>query len=189
MVMPNTEEKHTDSTESREHDPALWVRLNYKLITYCGRLSAVFYVAITIIITYEVVARYIFTAPTIWSEDISLLCQIWATCLGASWALQNKTLIRIDFLTNLLGLKAKKASDFLSLLSITFFAGFIAYYGYQLVVDSISIGASSASMLGLPLWITKSAIPIGFGLLTIQSILEMGLLFTREYKNHEEVSL
>jgi len=32
------------------------------------------------IITYEVVARYVFTAPTIWSEDISLLAKFGRLC-------------------------------------------------------------------------------------------------------------
>jgi C4-dicarboxylate transporter DctQ subunit len=51
------------------------------------------------------------------------------------------------------------------------------------------MGAASASMLGLPLWATKSAIPIGFGLLTLQAIMEMFLMFASDYQEHEEVSL
>ncbi|WP_417560231.1 TRAP transporter small permease [Marinomonas sp.] len=187
--MSNHEEKKQDLSAWREEHPALWVRINYRVIRLCGQLSAALFVFIAAIITYEVVARYIFTAPTIWSEDISLLCQIWATCLGASWVLQNKALIRIDFLTNMLGEKAKKLSDFVALLSIIFFAGFITFYGYQLLKESIEMGSASASMLGLPLWTTKSAIPIGFGLLTLQAVMEIFLMFAGDYQEHEEVSL
>lgn len=101
--MSNHAEKEKDLSTWRAEHPALWVRINYLLIKLCGQLSAALFVIVAAIITYEVVARYVFTAPTIWSEDISLLCQIWATCLGASWVLQHKALIRIDFLTNMLG--------------------------------------------------------------------------------------
>lgn len=174
---------------SFQKEKPLWVRLNFLLIHSCGVLSATFYTLIAFIITYEVIARYIFVSPTIWSEDISLLCQIWATCLGASWALRHKTLIRIDFLTNMFGVRIKKLSDFIALLTIFLFSSIVCYYGYELVSESISIGAASASMLGLPLWITKSAIPIGFGLLSFQAILEMVLLMSEGYQAHEEVSL
>jgi TRAP-type C4-dicarboxylate transport system permease small subunit len=187
--MSNHAEKEKDLSTWRAEHPALWVRINYLLIKLCGQLSAALFVIVAAIITYEVVARYVFTAPTIWSEDISLLCQIWATCLGASWVLQHKALIRIDFLTNMLGEKAKKLSDFVALLCIVFFSGFITFYGFGLLKESIEMGAASASMLGLPLWATKSAIPIGFGLLTLQAIMEMFLMFASDYQEHEEVSL
>lgn len=187
--MSKHEKKETDLSTCRAKHLAPWVCINHILIKLCGQLSAALFVIIAVIITYEVVARYVFTAPTIWSEDISLLCQIWATCLGASWVLHHKALIRIDFLTNILGEKAKKMSDFVALLSIIFFSGFITFYGFGLLKESIAIGAASASMLGLPLWATKSAIPIGFGLLTLQAIMEMFLLFTNDGQKHEEVSL
>jgi len=187
--MSNHEEKEKGLVTWRADHPALWVRINYRLIKLCGQFSAALFVIIAAIITYEVIVRYIFTAPTIWSNDISLLCQIWATCLGASWVLQHKALIRIDFLTNMLGDKAKKMSDFVALLSIVFFSGFIAFYGFSLLKESIEIGAASASMLGLPLWATKSAIPIGFGLLTLQAVLEICLMFTSDDQEHQEVSL
>ncbi|WP_191602449.1 TRAP transporter small permease [Marinomonas algicola] len=187
--MSNETKKEKDLSAWRAEHPSLWVRINYRLITLCGQLSAILFVLVAVIITYEVIARYVFTAPTIWSEDISLLCQIWATCLGASWVLQHKALIRIDFLTSMLGERVRKMSDFVALLSIIFFAGFVAYYGFELLRESIEMGSASASMLGLPLWATKSAIPVGFGLLTLQAILEMVLLFASDYQEHEEVSL
>lgn len=178
-----------DSAAWRATHPSRWVRLNYHLVTLCGRLSAVLFTVIAAIITYEVVARYVFHAPTIWAEDISLLCQIWATCLGASWVLQHNALIRIDILIKHLGPKSARLAEVLSLSVIAVFAGFVTVYGAELVRESIVMGSATASMLGLPLWATKTAIPLGFGLLTVQAVSEIFLVLAGVEREREEVSI
>ncbi|MCB1756625.1 MAG: TRAP transporter small permease [Gammaproteobacteria bacterium] len=173
----------------RAAHPSRWVRLNYHIVTACGRLSAILFSLIAVIITYEVVARYVFHAPTIWAEDISLLCQIWATCLGASWVLQHNALIRIDILINHLGPTAARLAEGLALLVVAVFACIVAFYGYELVEESVVMGSATASMLGLPLWATKSAIPVGFGLLAVQAVSELFLVFAGAEREREEISI
>lgn len=190
---PTHSPEHSPEQQATQHwraqHPAAWIRLSYYIAWGCGRLSAVFFVLIAAVITFEVVARYVFHAPTIWSEDISLMCQIWATCLGANWVLQHNALIRIDLLTrHLKGIKSQIA-DCLSLSVVVFFSGYISYYGFELTREAISMGSASATMLGLPLWMTKSAIPVGFGLLTIQAITEIVLVLSGHQQAQEEVMI
>lgn len=47
---------------------------------------------------YEVVARYVFGAPTIWAFDISYMCTGTLFVLGAAYALKQDAHVRIDFL-------------------------------------------------------------------------------------------
>ncbi|MCR4267007.1 TRAP transporter small permease subunit [Nitratireductor sp. ZSWI3] len=47
---------------------------------------------------YEVAARYIFGAPTIWAFDISYMCTGTLFVLGAAYALRQDAHVRIDFL-------------------------------------------------------------------------------------------
>ncbi|KAA2315491.1 TRAP transporter small permease subunit [Pseudooceanicola sediminis] len=47
---------------------------------------------------FEVVARYIFSAPTIWAFDISYMCTGTLFILGAAYALREDAHVRIDFL-------------------------------------------------------------------------------------------
>ncbi len=186
--MSNIELEDIDDTVNRAHHSSWWVRVNYQIVSLCGKLSAFLFVLIAALITYEVIARYIFLAPTIWSADISLLCQIWATCLGASWVLQHKALIRIDILNARLGPRLSRVTECISLLSIALFSAVCSYYGYLLLHESIAQGSASASMLGLPSWTTESAIPCGFGLLTIQAITEFFLVLSGEQQHKEGVS-
>lgn len=46
---------------------------------------------------YEVAARYIFNAPTIWAFDISYMCTGTLFVLGAAYALREDAHVRIDF--------------------------------------------------------------------------------------------
>lgn len=178
-----------DKQAWRANHSSRWVRFNHALVTLCGRLAAALFVTIAVMITYEVVARYIFLAPTIWVEDLSLLCQIWASCLGASWLLQHQSLIRIDMLINLFGPRLRIVAELWSLLVIALFSAWVAWYGTEIVIESIEMGSASASMLGLPMWVTKSAIPVGFGLLFIQCLTEAALVLTGHLQAAEEVNI
>lgn len=178
-----------DSQAWRASHPSWWVRLNHAVVTLCGRLAAALFAVIAVMVTYEVIARYLFLSPTIWVEDLSLLCQIWASCLGASWLLQHQALIRIDMLINRFGPRLRIVSELWSLLVVALFSAWATWYGAYIVMDAISINAASASMLGLPMWITKSAIPVGFGLLFIQCLTEAALVLTGHLQPAEEVHI
>ena len=171
----------------RASHPSAWVRINHAVVTLCGRLAAALFVVIAAMITYEVIARYVFLSPTIWVEDLSLLCQIWASCLGASWLLQHQALIRIDMLIGRFGPRMRAVAELWSLLIVALFSGWVTWYGVYIVKDAVAINAASASMLGMPMWITKSAIPVGFGLLFIQCLTEAALVITGHIQPAEEV--
>lgn len=187
--MSDVNASSNDKQAWRASHPSRWVRFNHALVTLCGRLASALFVTITVMITYEVIARYVFLSPTIWVEDLSLLCQIWASCLGASWLLQHQALIRIDILINHFGPRLRVAAEIWSLLVIALFSAWVTWYGSELVIESIAMNSASATMLGLPMWITKSAIPVGFGLLFIQCLTEAALVLTGHLQAAEEVNI
>ncbi|SOE16754.1 TRAP-type mannitol/chloroaromatic compound transport system permease small subunit [Hoeflea halophila] len=55
-------------------------------------------VVLVISMIYEVVARYVFGAPTIWAFDISYMSTGTLFVLGAAYALKQDAHVRIDFL-------------------------------------------------------------------------------------------
>ncbi len=60
-------------------------------------------------ITYEVVARYVFDAPTIWVSDVSAFGLLWIAFLAAPWLVRHGAHIRGDFATERLGPRARAA--------------------------------------------------------------------------------
>ncbi|MEJ8476371.1 TRAP transporter small permease subunit [Roseibium algae] len=69
---------------------------------------------------YEVAARYVFNAPTMWAFDISYMCTGTLFVLGASYALREDAHVRIDFLAE------KMPVRFRQLIEGTVFVVFLA---------------------------------------------------------------
>jgi len=147
-----------------------WVNI---ISEWCGKLSAWLFFIIAAMITYEVVARYVFLAPTIWAEEMSQFFQIWATYLGAAYILKHRKLISIDTLVSRFSLRVQWAFDLFSLLFIGIFCVIAIFYGSQIVIESVEVGRSTSTMMAVPKWMTESAIPVGFTLLLLQVISEI----------------
>src|SRR5690606_4391892 len=65
-----------------------------------SRLADISVVILVTSMVYEVVARYVFDAPTDWAFDIAYMCSGALFLLGVSWALKEDAHIRIDILRN-----------------------------------------------------------------------------------------
>ncbi len=139
----------------------------------CGVLAAGLFFVIGGMISYEVVARYVFNAPTIWSEEMSRFAQIWATYLAAAYVLRHRGLIAITVLTERLGARGQRAAEAFSLLAILVFASVTIVYGAGIARESWEIGRATSTMLAVPKWMTESAIPVGVGLLAAQALVEL----------------
>ncbi len=148
-----------------------------RLSDILGRVSAWMFFAVGAMITYEVVARYVFLAPTIWAEEMSRFFQIWATYLAAAYVLRHRDLITIDVLLQRLRPRARHVAALCALTVVAIFSLVAVYYGMQSMLESIRIGRASSTMLTVPLWMTEVAIPLGFGALLLQALAELsGLL-------------
>jgi C4-dicarboxylate transporter DctQ subunit len=138
----------------------------------CGRIAAWLFFLIGGMISYEVVARYAFNAPTIWAEELSRFFQLWAVYLAAAYTLRHKHLIRITLLIDRLGPAGRRLAELFALAWIIGFSLIALWWGTGILIESIEQGRSSASMLDVPHWMTESAVPVGFALLLLQALAE-----------------
>lgn len=67
---------------------------------------------------YEVVARYVFSAPTLWAFDVAYMSTGVLFVLGAAQALREDAHVRIDFLSALLPARVRGAIDGLAFLAV-----------------------------------------------------------------------
>lgn len=133
-------------------------------------VAAVLFALAGCMLTYEVGARYLFVAPTIWAAELSQLCLIWGSMLGMPWLLKTNQHIAVDAVTDRLGAGAKRVCQALSMTVIALFGGFVAFKGWEIFLDSFLRGRTTGSMLDLPTWVSELAIPIGFALLAVQAV-------------------
>lgn len=136
-------------------------------------VSAVLFVCAGCMLTYEVTARYLFVAPTIWAAELSQLCLIWGTMIAMPWLLSANRHIAVDAVTERLAPGAKRLCHMLAMLAILAFSAVVAWKGAGIFWDSFERGRTTGSMLDLPIWIAELAIPVGFGMLFFQALIEI----------------
>jgi len=144
-----------------------------RLSDYLGVLAAWMFFAVGGMIGYEVIGRYVFNAPTIWAEEMSRFFQLWATYLAAATLLRRQELIRITVLTARLGPRAWRISEIFSLAVIAVFSAGAIWYGTVILLDSVRLHRTTATLFDVPQWTTEIAVPFGFSLLLIQCLIEI----------------
>ncbi len=135
--------------------------------------AAALFAATGAMLTYEVIARYFFTAPTIWAAELSQLCLIWGSLIAMAWALGAKRHIAVDALALLLPPRARARAEAAAMLAVAAFAAVVAWHGWAIFADSWERGRTTGSMLDLPAWVGELSVPVGFALLCLQALIEM----------------
>lgn len=138
-----------------------------------GRIAALLLVLTGAFLTFEVVARYFFTRPTIWAAELSQLCLIWAVPIAMAWVLSTGRHIRVTALTALAPAPVRRGMELASLLVILAFSVIVTVYGHDIFADSLERGRTSGTMLNLKAWVPEAAVPAGFALLALSSVVNM----------------
>lgn len=144
-----------------------------RLSEWLGQIAAWLYFVTGLMIGYEVTARYLFNAPTIWAQEVSQLLLLWATFIGISRALKHDQHIRIKAIESFLPEASKIWLKLFSLIFIALLSILVFLYGSEIFWDSFERGRSTGTMLNIPNWWAEVVIPLGFGLLFLQALAEM----------------
>jgi len=123
---------------------------------------------------YEVFARYLFNAPTIWAYDLTYFLYGTHFMFGATYALRTGGHIRTDFLYEKWSIRTQGTVD-AACYFILFFPGlfFFLLAGLDEALLSISIlEKSDASPWRPPIYPLKCVIPLAVLLLLLQGISE-----------------
>ena len=125
--------------------------------------------------TYEVLARKLFLAPTMWAYDMSRFFYGALFMLGAGYALSKGVHIRADFLYRNFKVKTQGLIDFWLYL-LFYFPGLIAFFYMTtiFVVESIQRGEKGMDTAWMPyMWPIKACLWFGILFLLVQGISEL----------------
>jgi TRAP-type mannitol/chloroaromatic compound transport system permease small subunit len=78
-----------------------------------GYAAAALVLMLIILMVYEVVVRYVFAAPTVWSYEVSTWVMGASFVLAIAYTLMTNSHVRVDFVHDLLGPRARHAFDIL----------------------------------------------------------------------------
>lgn len=142
---------------------------------WTGRVVAWLTVPLMLVIVYEVLARYLFTAPTRWAYDISRMLYGAMFVLGAAYALSKGVHIRADFIYRRWSVKTQGWVDTLLYLVCYFpTMGIFLFVSTEWAWISVSRGERGTDTAWMPLLgPLKSCVPIGISFVILQGISEL----------------
>lgn len=150
------------------------IRTIDRVAEVCGRGFAWLVVPLTLGLTYEVVARYVFNAPTVWAFDIAYMLYGSHFMLGAGYTLLKKGHIRTDIFYEKWSPRTQGWVDAVSYL-VLFFPGVVLFFwaSWELALHSVMIRElSDASPWRPPIYPFKMVVPISAILLLLQGVSE-----------------
>jgi TRAP-type mannitol/chloroaromatic compound transport system permease small subunit len=131
-------------------------------------------IVLVLAVSYEVIARYVFNAPTIWVFDITYMSYGTLFMLGAAYALHKGAHIRTDFFWETFSIRKKGWIDVVSYV-LFFFPGLTAIFiisGHE-ALYSWRINETSDQTAWRPiLWPFKAVVPLACLFLIVQGISE-----------------
>ena len=159
-----------------------------KFNRFAGYAAAWAFVAIGFFVAYEVLMRKL-NSPTIWTEEISQILQIWCIYLGAASVLQSRHMITVDIIGDRFSPKLRQWLDLFALCVIIAFSAIVLVQNIGEVQFSIKLGVTTDTILAPPMWLIQISLSVGFTLLIVQAASEIFKnLFTKKLEQSGEHS-
>lgn len=124
-------------------------------------LVALFLIMVAAIV-WQVIARYFFAAPTIWSEELARFLVVWVTMLGSAYVLEHGGHVAVTIFVDIMPESWQRFFEWVRDTCTICIAGGLAYYGYGF---AISGARRTSTGLGLQMSYAYAAIPIGAALI------------------------
>jgi len=156
----------------------LFVRSVALLSRACGVVAAVMLALAVLVVCQMVWVRYVLEASSSWQTEFVTYILIAATFVGSPYVLLLRGHVNVDLLPIYLGRRGRFALAFLSYTLSLAFCLLIAWLGYDLWKESWDRHWLSDTVWEVRLWIPYLAMPVGFGILSLQYVADIACLVT-----------
>lgn len=144
-----------------------------KLNLGMGYASGLLVVVSALILTWEVLARYLFNSPSDWALELCILMLIAATFLAAGHTLAARAHVNIEIVDAVLPAGVNRWRLLLADLGAAGLCGFVAANAWRLTAVAWNEGWVSNSTWGAKLWIPFGLIALGMTLLALQYLVQI----------------
>jgi len=139
-----------------------------RIVDGFGMIGGVLILCNAVFITYEVVMRYVFNAPTIWVQEVSIYLTILSGFLALAYALKENAHVKVDFVSVHLRGRTALALEILAALMAILFVAVLGWEGIVMALKTFEAHEHSPTLLRVPVWIPQSFIPLGAALLLLE---------------------
>ncbi|WP_432787075.1 hypothetical protein AAEX37_01159 [Oligella sp. MSHR50489EDL] len=151
-----------------------YLRIQDGISEFVGRVVSWFSLVLIVTLIYEVVSRYFFNAPTIWSHELSTMIFGAFAILSASYTLKHLGHVRSDVLYLLMPARMQRFCDILVYSIGLFVLAIFLIQSIEFAQKSWAMREVSArSIWQPPLYYIKTVIPLAIILLMLQSLAEL----------------
>ena len=158
----------------------MFIRIIDSITEAAGRLCAWCMFLIGFFITFEVVMRYAFNAPTVWVDEISRVLQVWIVYLAAAYVLKHREMVTIELILRDPTTIWRRLAESFAIVVLFVFAGVACYFGFQIWLKATLAGHTTDTYLAPPKMITHAPVWVGSLLLMLQGLVQLYRVWTED---------
>ena len=139
-------------------------------------LAEIGLVGLLLIVIHEVIVRYVFDSPTLFSVELSEYLLVLVVFMSIGWVLKEDRHVAVSFVVDMLPKKVRLVLNVLTSLLTMAFLGILVWKGGKTAVTAYTGDYHSSSLLNFPMWIPYVLIPLGALVLSLQYLIKIGEL-------------
>ena len=124
-----------------------------------------------VVVTYDVVLRYVFNAPTEFALEVNEFLLLTISWLGGGYVLKHKGHVNVDILYRIFPTRAKAITNMITSILFFSFCGVLLWKGCEVSLYSFQ-SHQATQIMKLPLFLFNILIPLGAFLILIQGIVQ-----------------
>jgi len=137
---------------------------------WSGKIFSFLAVVVMFVITYEVIMRYVFRAPTIWAHETMIYLSGIMYIMGGAYVLFLQRHARVDIVHERFSPRIKAIIDLIVFPAFLLFCGTLVWVGAEFFYRSALIREVTTSDWAPPIYPVKLFIPLGAFLITLQGL-------------------
>lgn len=124
------------------------------------------------VMLYEVIARYLFNAPTVWGMELAVLLFGPYFLLGGPYLLHLKGHVALDLVRQRLNPTWQRRMDLVNYPMIVLFCAILLYFSIPAAWSAWNYKETSFSAWNPPIWPIKATVPLALAMMMLQAMVE-----------------
>ena len=147
-----------------------WLNIIDATSEWTGKVASFLILPAIFVLLYEIVARYVFHAPTLWAHETSRHFYGVQFIVAGAYALRYNRHINTDVLVGYLSTRKRAIVDSILWTVFIFYCIILLWQGAEMAWVSFLRRETTQTVFQSPVWPVKLAIPIGAFLILMQGI-------------------
>jgi len=137
---------------------------------WSGKIFSFLILAMTFVLMYDVVMRYVFNAPVKWPFDVSLILFAIYVVMGGAYALLVRAHVSMDLLYQRFSPRRRAIIDLATSVLFFLYLGVLVWKGTLFGLHSLELREETATIFRGPIYLAKMSLGVAAALLLLQGI-------------------